>query len=105
MKRIICLVLALLIQFSVTTASKALGFTHPEIGELIEFTYHGDLPSFAIYGFTQYMLVSPEAPYRGLKANFTNPLGTNMLSLDKSLKTYFESIGGRTADEVPVVFE
>lgn len=105
MKRIICLVLALLIQFSVMTAVKALGFTHPEIGELIEFTYRGDLPSFAIYGFTQYMLLSPESPYRGLKANLTNPLDSNMLSLDKSLRTYFESIEGRTEDEVPVVFE
>ena len=105
MKRFICLLLAMLIQFSVISTGAAIGFTHPEIGELIEFTYHGDLPSFAIYGFTQYMLVNPEAPYRGLKANFSKPFDRNMITLDKSLKLYFDSIEGRTEDEVPVIIE
>lgn len=105
MKRITCLVLALLIQLCVVSSAFAIGFTHPEIGELIEFAYQDDLPSFAIYGFTQYMLVSPQTPYRGLKANYSNPLDRNMLALDNSLKSYFDSIEGKTEDEVPVVFE
>lgn len=105
MKKIVCLLLALFIQFSLVYSADAIGFTHPEIGELIEFTYQEELPSFSIYGFTQYMLVPSAHNYRGISANFADPFDKNQMSFEESMELFFSSIEGLGNESAPIVFE
>lgn len=107
MKRAFCLFVAVVTMLPLASFAHITtgGFTHPEIGELIVFTYSEGMPSFTIYGFTQYRIVEPGVEYRGMRAGGTNLIHNNMLTLDQSLEKMFNSIEGRTKDVPPVTFE
>lgn len=107
MKKVLCLFVAFflilpLISFAHITTG---GFTHPEIGELIVFTYSDGMPSFTIYGFTQYRIIEPGIEYRGMHAGGTQLIHNKMLTLDQSLEKMFNSVEGKTKDVPPVTFE
>lgn len=107
MKRFLGILLAVLLLFSMISnaSAKSAGFTHPEIGELIELGFNHDMPFFAIYGFTQYMVMDPDATYRGMHTNHIDLINKDMIGLDDSLKLFFDSIGGKSKEPVPLVFE
>lgn len=107
MKRFLMVLLAVSLVFSMIPGASAakVGFTHPEIGELIVLDFNHDMPYFDIYGFTQYMVMDPDTPYRGMKANRPDLINRDMVGLSDSLSMLFESLEGNSSQPVPLVFE
>ena len=107
MKRLVkaCIILLLIFTMISDAAAKGGGFTHPEIGELIELGYNNDMPFFGIYGFTQYIIMDPGTKYRGMRANNVDLIHKKMLGLDESLNLFFDSIEGKSDEPVPIIFE
>ena len=107
MKRFLKALLVVLLVFSMIPSALAakVGFTHPEIGELIVLDFNHDMPYFDIYGFTQYMVMDPETAYRGMKANQTDLINRDMVGFSDSLSLLFESLEGKSSQPVPLLFE
>lgn len=101
----VLLVFGLLVCGSQNAQARSGGFTHPEIGELIEFGFDPDMPFFTIYGFTQYRIIDPSTQYRGIHANFTDPFDSRSISLDESLDLLFKSLDGKGSEPAPLLFE
>ncbi len=107
MKRLLRVLLVVILVFSMIPSALAakVGFTHPEIGELIVLDFNQDMPYFDIYGFTQYMVMDSETAYRGMKANRTDLINRDMVGFSDSLSLLFESLEGKSSQPVPLVFE
>jgi len=107
-RKFFCALIAASLLLSVLPLAHAVqsgGFTHPEIGELIEFTFTEGMPSFTIYGFTQYQVLEPATVYRGMRASGTRLIHGNMEPLDRSLERMFNSLDGKANEPVPIVFD
>lgn len=77
------------------------GFTHPEIGEFIVFLRERGAPYFTIYDFVQYKLMPSSLPYRGIDLSNSKKLP----DVEASMNSFFDSVEGKSAEPVPVVFE
>ncbi len=99
------LAIALLLSVSPFAHAQSGGFTHPEIGELIEFYFTEGMPSFTIYGFTQYKVMEPGTPYRGIRSSGTRLIHGGMDTLDRSLERMFNSLDGQSKEPKPIVFD
>lgn len=108
MRKFFCVLIAatlLLSALPLAHATESGGFTHPEIGELIEFTFTEGMPSFTIYGFTQYRVLEPGTVYRGMRASGTRLIHGSMEPLDRSMERMFNSLDGKAKEPVPIVFD
>lgn len=107
MKRILCVVVAFFVLTSIAPISAEIitVFTHPEIGEFIAFGLENNMPYFTIYGFTQYKIVNSANPYRGMSGFGLDSTHRKGIGLDASLNLLFDSIEGKSSEQIPVVFE
>lgn len=104
MKKTLAMLLCLLLlPMSWASADIITTFTHPEIGEIIEFGLDNQMPYFKIYGFTQYKIVDPGTPYRGL-SGYGNLKGKG-ITPEAMMDKLFASLRGESTEEVPVLFE
>lgn len=78
-------------------------FTHPEIGEIIEYGVDNQMPYFLIYGFTQYKMIDSSSLYRGL-AGYGSLKGKG-IGIEETLKKLFSSLNGEFTEPIPVLFE
>lgn len=97
MKRTLLCVLAAVIAVLCASANalvpEDVDFSHPEVGEVIQFRIVNGAPYFAIYGYVYYDIVDPASPYRGLYANRFELNAADM----PDLETVLTNILGDTA--------
>ena len=107
MKRILSAVVALFMLVSTVSisAETVTAFTHPEIGEYIVFGLENHMPYFTIYGFTQYRIIDPKNPYRGMSGDDLDSAQISGVGLETSLNLLYDSIEGKSNEPIPVVFD